>query len=441
MNRSPSKFLLWYDHLFEFLAAKRREKGDLELRWIHTLTVSVLSTGILMWAYTGLACFAMNSTLPGALGIFLSLIHILSPLLFRFTNNVYLISNIFIGSGFIHQAVFGYYSGGFNSFCLKWFAILPLLAGITSGRKGAITWFILTMSANLGFLILNIQGHQFPYELSKTGYILGNSLILFGFIFLTTILISIYVYLGDRAEKILMSQRKKIDDLFRVLFHDLANPLGRLDIGLNLTRREVMSESAARGLEIASQASNSMMEITENVRKMYALSKGDSNVNLTHIPLNEAVNYIQKVFSTDLQKKDINVIYDHFKYQGLSILVEPISFKNQVLGNILSNAIKFSPPSGSVNIIAYPISQQFFAIEVRDFGIGIPQHLLPHVFDFSKKVNRPGTLGEPGTGFGMQIMKSFIEMYGGSVSVESKESTSGLPSGTTIRLVLRGKWT
>src|SRR5690606_16433531 len=124
---------------------------------------------------------------------------------------------------------------------------------------------------------------------------------------------------------------------------------------------------------------------------------------------------------------------DHESHYGITLMVEPVSFKNQVLGNIISNAIKFSHPGGFITVSAKAVNEETFAVEIKDTGIGMPEHILNTLFDMNKKTSRPGTIGESGTGFGLHIMRSFVEMYGGKVEVASQEG-----KGTTFGLFLKG---
>jgi signal transduction histidine kinase len=157
--------------------------------------------------------------------------------------------------------------------------------------------------------------------------------------------------------------------------------------------------------------------------------------------LNDSVEYLQKIFASELEKKNVRIAYDLDRNRGLHLLVEPVSFKNQVMGNIISNAIKFSHPGGQIEINSYPMNHHYHVVEIRDHGIGMPQALIEHMFDLSKKTSRPGTGGEIGTGFGMHIMKSFMEMYQGQVLIESIEGKDENKCGTTFRLILKGQKT
>jgi signal transduction histidine kinase len=433
------KAIDFYFKLFNFLAAKRIKCNDLDLRRIHSHTVITLSTGILMWGYAFLALYTIASPVPGIIGLICSTIHLLSPLLFRLSNNAFLISNIMIGAGMIHQSSFSYFSDGFDSHILIWFGILPMLGGIIAGKRGAVLWASLTTLVASVFLFLEVSGFPFPAMMTPAGRMLAHAFLVFGWIFLSSSIIYVLLILNENKERLLTEQSQKIEDLFRVLFHDLAGPLSRISIGLSIARREHNQEAKTNGLEIAAKAADSMMEITQNVRRMYSVSKGRLTNDLIYFALNDCVDYVQRLYANELEKKNLKIDYDFQRYNGLKFLVGPVSFKNQVLGNALSNAIKFSQPSSKITIRAYPYNHQYHAIEIVDTGIGIPKNLIDSLFDMSKKTSRPGTSGENGTGYGMHIMKSFIEMYQGKISVESKDDSQG-NSGTTIKILLKAQW-
>lgn len=440
MKLKSKNYLRWYFAIFYFVAQERLKKNDIDSRDIHTTLVVVLSTGLLMWAYAIVAYFFISCPIPGYVGFAASLTHLLSPLLFRITNKPTIPANTLLLAGIIHQATFAFFSGGFDSNIMIWFGILPMIGGVICGRKGAMTWFIVTVLVSVVYFALQLSDFAFPYSISKEGRVWSQALLVFGWIFLSSTIVVVYAELRRHTEELLHVQSRKIDDLFRVLFHDLANPLGRIAIGLTIAKKNLPQGESNRGIDIAKQASDSMMEITQNIRKMYAVSKGKANVDLSLTPLNKAVEYIMEVYAPELEKKQIKVIYHFEKNEGLHLLVEPVSFNNQVLGNIVSNAIKFSPNNSEIILNAYPAGPRTYVVEVKDNGIGMPQVLIGQLFDLNKKTSRPGTNGESGTGFGMHITKSFVEMYGGEIHIESTESRPDIHSGTTIKLTLKGEW-
>ena len=92
------------------------------------------------------------------------------------------------------------------------------------------------------------------------------------------------------------------------------------------------------------------------------------------------------------------------------------------MNNILTNALKFSHPQSKI-LIRADRKEDGLRLSVRDFGIGIPPDLLQDLFDITKATSRAGTGGESGTGFGMPLMKRFINSYGGRIEIHSREKT------------------
>jgi signal transduction histidine kinase len=433
--RSPFKQA--YFKLYQFIAIKRLEAQDTRPAAIHTFLTIVLTTSLLMWSYSLVALTTINSYIPGIVGTLCSLIHLLSPLIFRVSKSTTWAGNVMLTAGMIHQGTFSYYTGGFAAHTLIWFGILPMLGGLINGRKGTTTWTIATTTMALLMLGLQIYGHVFPNIISENGRLLAQMLLVFGWIFLSSTIITVFIVMKDQSEQLLGLQSKKIDDLVRVLFHDLANPLGRISIGLNITKKYENPEQTQRGIDIASQATEAMIEITQNVRKMYAMSKGKADMDIQPFLLNEGIEYVRKVCHDEMEKKKITLHYDEKAFKNLNVMVEQVSFKNQVLCNIISNSIKFSSEGKSIYITAKPLNAEFVEIIIKDEGIGMPPSILENLFEINRKTTRAGTKGEMGTGFGMHIMKSFMEMYEGNVQVESQEGTEGKSSGSLFKLRLK----
>ena len=107
-----------------------------------------------------------------------------------------------------------------------------------------------------------------------------------------------------------------------------------------------------------------------------------------------------------------------------------------MLGNILSNAIKFSHIGGEIKIIVKNVDDSFIEILISDKGIGMPPDLVKSIFSATKPTTRKGTLGEKGTGFGMPLVKLFMDIYDAKIFVNSKMDKEN--SGTEFRLVFNG---
>ena len=122
----------------------------------------------------------------------------------------------------------------------------------------------------------------------------------------------------------------------------------------------------------------------------------------------------------------------------MQVLVEPVSFSNNVFNNLLSNAIKFSYENGKIRVRAWKSDKNEICLSLSDQGVGIPRNLLENIFREDKKTTRTGTMGEEGTGFGMPLVKTYMEYYQARIEVESScENQKTGEHGTTFLLYLK----
>jgi signal transduction histidine kinase len=229
------------------------------------------------------------------------------------------------------------------------------------------------------------------------------------------------------SKKMLAEQVKASNELLHIICHDIVNPVGSIGNILTLVDaaeplghfKPMLEESVARCLNVV-----------DLVRQMRAVDSGKLSIEPERVSLAEAVAVAVDMLAAKLKNKNIQAVAEispeHF------VMAEKVSLVNSVLGNLLTNAIKFSEKNSVIRISSKEDSG-FVTAEVRDFGIGIPEKLLNVVFDPSKATTRAGTEGESGTGFGLPLVKKFVEAYGGSVDIFSSETAD---RGTAVRLNL-----
>jgi two-component system, cell cycle sensor histidine kinase PleC len=113
-----------------------------------------------------------------------------------------------------------------------------------------------------------------------------------------------------------------------------------------------------------------------------------------------------------------------------NLIVDRLRFK-QALLNLCSNAIKFTPPGGSVHVSAHQMADDSFVLTVRDTGIGMSPEQIPVALEPFRQVASPFARNAEGTGLGLALVKSLIECHDGRLEIES-----ALHRGTTVRLIL-----
>jgi two-component system sensor histidine kinase/response regulator len=222
-------------------------------------------------------------------------------------------------------------------------------------------------------------------------------------------------------------------ELVHILSHDLRNPLVACR-GL----MELIEEGDVAPEVIGPKIRESLqkcLDTIELVRKKGILEDDVSKLTIETRELLGDVNDVIDEFEDSFREKGIRVVNEI--PEGLSILADRTSLNNIVLPNLISNAIKYSYPNSKIELRSVEFDDKI-ELHIKDHGMGIPEFLLPMIFDPKKVTRRAGTLNEQGTGYGMGLVRKLIKVYGGNIRIESvAKSADNRNHGTTIILVFR----
>ena len=236
----------------------------------------------------------------------------------------------------------------------------------------------------------------------------------------------LYGYLGEqvkkekaRAERAEETQNLK-RQLVSALAHDIKNPLAVIS---------VYAETLAMGLRDASEDNGKMeavQRIQANTDRIVKLVTGfldasraeAGNIELTPTPLqlNHLIREVGLQQMGSLRKKEISLNMD--LDENLPDIVGDEAQIERVLWNLVGNAIKFTPPGGTIGLSSR-VDDGHVTISVKDTGMGIPEHDLPQLFTEFRRLK--GTVTIEGTGLGLFIVKTIVEAHGGTVYAESKQ--------------------
>lgn len=221
--------------------------------------------------------------------------------------------------------------------------------------------------------------------------------------------------------------------LLQMICHDLLNPLSYI---------KFIFEAEDNDPDIFNNMKNDVKEAIENsidiievVRKMRMISGDREDFHLEAVSVTTAAEMLSNMLEDRFREKKIDIIIDIEK--DVHVIVEKTSFINSVLNNLLTNALKFSLPQSTV-ILTASRSNGWVHLTVKDSGIGMSEGLLKDLFKMEAVTKREGTAGEQGTGYGMRLVKRFIDAYGGSIDISSKEQAEDMADhGTTVTLSLK----
>jgi two-component system sensor histidine kinase VicK len=228
-----------------------------------------------------------------------------------------------------------------------------------------------------------------------------------------------------------LSNRK--DAILNILSHDLAGPLGAIkNYTYLLSRRDLaMKDELAAGMisaiEKISRRSTNL--ISQFVKNEFLESVG---VDVSKV----RVNLVEKVgsFMTDYYGvQDTSRLNFKFETNQEQIFAEIDDSKfMQVINNLISNSMKFTPDGGTITV-TLEAKEETVLIIISDTGIGIPEEFQSRLFDKFTKARRPGLNGEEPVGLGMSIVKTIVEWHNGKIWFESVEN-----QGTTFYIEIPG---
>jgi signal transduction histidine kinase len=239
-------------------------------------------------------------------------------------------------------------------------------------------------------------------------------------------------------ERVERSMREK-QRLLTVVSHDIANALTVLQGEISLAR--LAQRSAPPGgrptLERMEYACGNIGEIIGSVRMMEAVDQGLIAFTPRPVDLRAVFKNAETLFAERLTKRRIRIEFPELSDDSRYVMADPKILANHVFNNLMSNAIKFSYPDSSI-VVTVSREGDSTTIRVIDRGIGMPPELVVSLFDLDAKTTRPGTDGEPGTGFGMRTVKNFIDLFSGQIEVLSAaESLRPDDHGTTVGIRLK----
>jgi two-component system, sensor histidine kinase and response regulator len=216
------------------------------------------------------------------------------------------------------------------------------------------------------------------------------------------------------ANKALKKANATKDKLFSIISHDLRSPLGGLLNSLELltekwealpdeTKREILTD--LRG------SVKSAYDLMENMLCWANAQRGKIDFHPENTPLRQIVDNNLRVLSGVAREKSIRIETDIDPQ--LLVYADP-NMAMSVLRNLISNAVKFTPEGGRIDVTAEE-GEAEAAVSVADTGVGVGRDRLPRLFQLDAHFTTPGTRNEKGSGLGLLLCREFVERNGGRI--------------------------
>ena len=198
--------------------------------------------------------------------------------------------------------------------------------------------------------------------------------------------------------------------------HELRTPLSVLQANIEAMQDGVL-EKSPENLESLHQETVTLARLIEDLRTLSLAESGQLKFNLKTTDMKELSTKVVEGMQTQFDSKRISLSLEAPEILT-PVTVDPDRIE-QVIRNLLSNALHYTPEGGRVTIRLVPDAGGLTA-SVTDTGIGVPQDDFPHLFERFYRVDRSRTRSTGGTGLGLAIVKQLVEAHGGHVSATSE---------------------
>lgn len=226
---------------------------------------------------------------------------------------------------------------------------------------------------------------------------------------------------------------KDNESLLKVVLHDLSSPLMTMRFYLAYVKSTPETEEY---IEKAKKSQSAMEKIILEIKNIYGQKNRRAKAHLKPVGIEECFNDVSFIFAQKLEKKNISLVFNNQLSPNTRVLADRTTLTHSVLSNLVSNGLKFSHPNSQIEVTAKE-EENGIILEVKDQGPGIPENVIKNIFLDQNSDSSEGTDGEVGSGFGLSIVKSFVDSYGGQIEFDSRlQHTHPNSHGTSIRITL-----
>ena len=241
-----------------------------------------------------------------------------------------------------------------------------------------------------------------------------------------------------RQEKIKAEKANEAKSIFLFnMSHDIRTPINAIVGYSQLMKKELTNPKLVHYQEMIEQSSKLLLSIINNVLDMARVESGKMELDENYNVVGNILQVVCDAFEGEATRKNIEIT------RNISVKHKPVMVDatkmQEILSNLISNAIKYTPEDGHVSIDIQELECEregyvLFQTKVSDTGIGMSEDFLPSLFELFARERNTTISKIPGTGLGMAIVKNFVDLMDGSIEVESE-----LGEGSTFTITIPHK--
>nr|WP_246357223.1 HAMP domain-containing sensor histidine kinase [Pyxidicoccus fallax] len=221
------------------------------------------------------------------------------------------------------------------------------------------------------------------------------------------------------------------DEFLAVVSHELRTPLNAvLGWASVLRQRKLDANMTQKALETIERNARVQARLVEDLLDLGRVVSGKLKVGMRPLEPRAFIQAALETVRSAAEARHVTLEAELDGADGLSVSGDPERLQ-QVVWNLLANAVKFTPAGGRVMVRAQGLDGQLL-IEVQDTGMGIPAEFMPHLFERFQQADTGPVKTQRGLGLGLALVRHLVELHGGTVSAFSE----GQDRGSTFRVYL-----
>lgn len=217
-----------------------------------------------------------------------------------------------------------------------------------------------------------------------------------------------------QAQEALREADRRKDEFLAMLGHELRNPLAAIRHAVRISQEADDTDTQQWASEVIDRQSNQLARMVDDLLDVERINRGRIELRAAPVSLDTillgAIHAVQPMVAEKKHalRRDI---------KGPLVIQGDAARLEQIFVNLLTNAIKYTPEGGAILVDAKQVGASAI-IHITDNGVGIPQNLLPHVFDLFTQAGTSLDRAQGGLGIGLTVVRALVEMHGGTVAAE-----------------------